>query len=113
MKFLKKIFSGMKNSSAENETKCSQVETSECEERIFNSKRNDLLSDIAQSLADGRCIALRAYVENYKKEYGRLSTDASFYRYDKIVGEWYESSPLLRWCRNDEVKELFEILCEE
>lgn len=116
--FFQRIF-GVKYSSAKNVGKTIEVEQPETEKKeigkevFFNTPRNVMLLDISQALSDARHDTLRVLVERYKKNYGRLSRDDFFYRYDKVACEWYMCAPLYKWCCDLETRDLFYKLCEK
>ena len=115
--FFKRIF-GVNNSSAENvgktiEVEQLDVEKSSSKEAFFNTPQNELLLDISQALSDGRHDALKVLVEHHERKYGKLSRDDFFYRYDKVVGEWYMCAPLYKWCCDLETRDLFIKLINE
>jgi len=113
-----KRFFGVKNSSTENVKKAVKVEQPIVEkvktkEEFFNTPQNALLSDISQALSDARHDTLKVLVKRYQKEYGKLSYDDFFYRYDKVANEWYMCAPLYKWCCDLETRGLFSRLCDE
>ena len=113
--FWKRIF-GMNNSSAENVEKENLEQSAEAGEKrrgeFFNAPQNSLLVDISQALSDGRHDSLKVLVKNYQKDFGKLSYDDSFYRYDKVTDEWYMCAPLYKWCCDLETRDLFKKLCD-
>lgn len=114
--FWKRIF-GMNNSSAENVEQENLEQSVEARDErrdvFFNTPQNSLLADISQALSDGRHDTLKALVKNYRKDFGKLSHDDFFYRYDKVANEWYMCAPLYKWCCDLETRDLFRQLCDE